>query len=54
MHHAPSTNQTMTHGPGAKATQVADDNSFCSRITYVKSAAVPPPKECPTICHKEN
>lgn len=37
--------------PGANVTQVAVDNSFCSRITYVKSAAVPPPKECPTICH---
>lgn len=36
--------------PGANVTQVVVDNSFCSRNTYVNSAAVPPPKECPTIC----
>lgn len=36
--------------PGPNETQVVVDNSFCSRSMYVRSAAVPPPKECPTIC----
>lgn len=36
--------------PGANVTQVVVDSSFCSRNIYVRSAAVPPPKECPTIC----
>lgn len=35
--------------PGAKATQQAVENSFRSRNTKVRSAAVPPPNECPTI-----
>lgn len=35
--------------PGAKVTQVIEDNSFCSRRIYVRSAAVPPPSEWPTI-----
>lgn len=38
--------------PGANVTQVVVDNSFRSRNIYVKSAAVPPPKECPTTCRK--
>lgn len=37
--------------PGAKATQQAVENSFRSRNTKVRSAAVPPPNECPTIWH---
>lgn len=35
--------------PGANVTQVAVENSLSSRKAYVKSAAVPPPKEWPTI-----
>lgn len=35
--------------PGAKARQQAVDHSFRSRNTKVRSAAVPPPNECPTI-----
>ena len=35
--------------PGAKATQQAVDHSLRSRNTKVRSAAVPPPNECPTI-----
>jgi len=31
--------------PGAKVKQVAEANSFCSRRIYVKSEAVPPPRE---------
>jgi len=38
--------------PGANVTHVAVESIFCSRIIYVKSAAVPPPKECPTICQQ--
>lgn len=37
------------HPPGANAVQVLEKNSFRSRRIYVKSAAVPPPNECPTI-----
>ena len=43
-----------THKPGAKVTQIVVENSFCSRSIYVRSAAVPPPKECPTICQNPN
>lgn len=42
----------QNYKPAANVTQVAVDISFLSRSTYVKSAAVPPPKECPTICKK--
>jgi hypothetical protein len=38
--------------PGANVTQVLEENSFCSLRIYVKSAAVPPPSECPTTYEK--
>lgn len=35
--------------PGANAIQVLEKNSLRSRRIYVNRAAVPPPRECPTI-----
>lgn len=35
--------------PGANATQVVEENSLFSLRMYVSNAAVPPPKEWPTI-----
>lgn len=46
-------NQIKNDKPGANVTHVVTDSSFLSLNIYVRSAAVPPPNECPTIYAEE-